>query len=57
MAEVEIPAGEYVHMGYAAKMTDKAPGGGTQIWLDDDVVNNAIDWDAAEATARNLPQH
>ena len=55
--EVEIPSGEYVHMGYVAKMTDNAPGGGTQIWLDDDVVNNAIDWDAAEATARNLPQH
>lgn len=44
-------------MGYAAKMTDNAPGGGTQIWLDDDVVNNAVDWDVAEATARNLPQH
>lgn len=36
--EVEIPKGEYIYMGYAAKQTDKYIGGGTQIWIEDDLV-------------------
>jgi hypothetical protein len=53
-AEVEIPAGEHVALGYAAKMTNAAPGGGTQIWIDDTTVG-AIDWQAVAATATVLP--
>ena len=42
------------NLGYAAKMTDASPGGGTQIWVDDATVSG-IDWTAAEATATDLP--
>ena len=52
--EVEIPEGHYVALGYTAKMTNAAPGGGTQIWIDDATID-AIDWQAAEATATVLP--
>lgn len=52
--EVEIPADQYVYLGYAAKMTDNAPGGGTQIWVDDVTVSD-IDWVTAAATATELP--
>jgi hypothetical protein len=51
---VEIPADQYVYLGYAAKMTDNAPGGGTQIWVDDVTVSN-IDWVTAATTATVLP--
>lgn len=50
----EIPADQYVYLGYAAKMTDNAPGGGTQIWVDDTTASN-IDWAAAATTATVLP--
>lgn len=52
--EVEIPADQYVYLGYASKMTDTAPGGGTQIWVDDVTVSD-IDWVAAASAATVLP--
>jgi len=42
--EVEIPSGQYVYMGYAAPMNGRFKGGGTQFWIEDDVVQS-IDWD------------
>lgn len=48
-----IPAGRYAYLGYASKMTDTAPGGGTQIWVDDATVSN-IDWVTSAATATEL---
>lgn len=58
--EVEIPEGEYVYMGYAAKQTDKYIGGGTQIWIEDDLVNRLGQdgwWDAWATVSKPLPQH
>jgi hypothetical protein len=52
--EVVIPADQYVYLGYASKMTNTAPGGGTQIWVDDATVSD-IDWVTAATTAIVLP--
>lgn len=54
--EVVLPPGTPIHMGFAAPM-GKAPGGGWQIWLEDEVVdfnNGVIDWLAADAAAKPL---
>jgi hypothetical protein len=42
--EVEIPEGVYVYLGYAADQGGKFKGGGTQLWVDDIVRNEQIDW-------------
>lgn len=58
--EVEIPSGEYVYMGYAAKQTDKYIGGGTQVWIEDDLVQRLDQeglWNAWEAASKPLLQH
>lgn len=49
--EIEIPAGKYIYVGEAAQM-GKAPGGGMQVWIDDDTVAD-LPW--AEATAASWP--
>ena len=58
VVEVEIPSGVYVHMGYAAKQTDRYRGGATQIWLEEDLINdtNLFDWATIEQQAELLPQ-
>ncbi len=58
IVEVEIPAGVYVHMGYAAKQTERYRGGATQIWLEDELINNSnyFDWNALAQQAELLPQ-
>ncbi len=50
--EVKIPAGEYVYLGHVAPMNGRFKGGATQIWLEDDVVDQ-INWDVEEII---LPQ-
>jgi hypothetical protein len=58
VVEVEVPSGVYVHMGYAAKQSDRYKGGATQFWIEDDVINSpAFDWDALEQQAQPLPQY
>lgn len=42
--EVEIPAGSYVYLGFAANQGGKFKGGGTQLWVDDKI-RDKIDWD------------
>ena len=57
IVEVEIPAGVYVHMGYAAKQNERYRGGATQIWLEDDIINSsAFDWTLLDQQAELLPQ-
>ncbi|MFD2255903.1 hypothetical protein ACFSSA_04365 [Luteolibacter algae] len=51
--EIEIPEGSYVYLGYAADQGGRFKGGGTQIWIDDEV-RDSIDWGVVE---KNLPQH
>ena len=53
--EVEIPADQYVYLGIVGKQTENYIGGGTQIWVADDV-RDAMNWSAAEAAAQDLPQ-
>lgn len=58
IVEVEIPSGVYVHMGYAAKQTERYRGGATQIWLEDALINDSsmFDWSLLEQQAELLPQ-
>ena len=58
VVEVEIPAGVYVHMGYAAKQTERYRGGATQIWLEDVLINDPamFDWTSLGQQAELLPQ-
>lgn len=52
--EIEIPTGSYIFTGVAGKMDGKWVGGGRQVWIEDDVVNNSgIDW--ANAVINVLP--
>ncbi len=48
-----------LNMHYAAKQTDRYRGGATQIWLDDDLINNTgcFDWNALGQQAELLPQY
>lgn len=57
VVELQIPAGEYVYFGYAAKQTDYYRGGGLQIWLPDEVIDDAslFDWNSIETAAEVLP--
>lgn len=52
--EIEIPAGEYIYLGYAGKQTDEFPGGGSQIVIDD-VTRDKMKWN--EAIPQVLPEN
>lgn len=47
VVEVEIPAGVYVYLGYAADQGGKFKGGGMQMWIDDVARDKLIEWDRA----------
>lgn len=57
--EVEIPEGEYVYLGYAAKQSDRYRGGGTQVWIEDELIDRLDNqgwWDFWEENSNQLPQ-
>lgn len=45
--EVEVPEIQYVFIGRAAPMNGRFTGGGTQIFIEDDVVGE-INWNVVE---------
>jgi len=52
--EIEVPAGHYMYLGEAASMA-WAPGGGMQVWLPDEAVDD-LPWEQAASAAWPLPR-